>query len=181
MDAQDTLRVFVAFGVALTAACGDSSSGGPAEELTSPGAGIAYTTGSGSSSTLLGRARFSDGENLKVKRITGDWHVEVKAHPELDLAVQQIVFAAGGQSGWHSHPGPVFIQVVSGTMTFYESTDPTCTPIVRTAGQGYLDVGDHAHIARNETTASATNIVTYLAPPGAALRIDAPRPGNCPF
>jgi hypothetical protein len=25
------------------------------------------------------------------------------------------------------------------------------------------------------------NIVTYFAPPGAALRIDQPNPGNCPF
>ena len=142
-----------------------------------------FTVGSGSTSTLLGRATFGDpaGEAFKVKRITGDWQVEVKAKPAFDLAVQNIVFQPGAQSGWHSHPGPVFIQVVSGTMTFYESDDPACTPIVRTAGQGFLDVGEHAHIARNETSAPAQNVVTYLAPPGAALRIDQPKPGNCPF
>jgi quercetin dioxygenase-like cupin family protein len=142
-----------------------------------------FTPGSGSSSTLLGRATFGDpgDETFKVKRITGDWHVEIKAKPAVDLAVQSIVFEAGGQSGWHSHPGPVFIQVVSGTMTFYESDDPTCTPVVRTAGQGYLDSGDHAHIARNETGSAAQNIVTYFAPPGAALRKEEPNPGNCPF
>jgi hypothetical protein len=66
-------------------------------------------------------------------------------------------------------------------MTFYESDDPTCTPIVRTAGQGYLDSGDHAHIARNETSSVAQNVVTYFAPPGATLRVDEPRPGNCAF
>jgi hypothetical protein len=142
-----------------------------------------FTPGSGSTSTLLGRATFSDpnDQTFKVKRITGDWQVEIKGKPAIDLAVQSIVFQPGGQSGWHSHPGPVFIQVVSGTMTFYESDDPACTPIVRTAGQGYLDVGEHAHIARNETAAPAQNVVTYFAPPGAALRIDQPSPGNCPF
>ena len=142
-----------------------------------------FTLGSGSTSTLLGRATFSDpkDQNFKVKRITGDWHVEIKGKPAVDLAVQSIVFQPGGHSGWHRHPGPVFIQVVSGTMTFYESDDPTCTPVVRTAGQGFLDVGDHAHIARNETATPAQNIVTYFAPPGATLRIDAPNPGNCPF
>ena len=160
-------------------ACGDSG-----ESVTSPAPpelNPQFTLGSGSSSTLLGRANFEKGENFKVQRITGDWHVEVKAHKSLDLAVQQIVFQPGGYSGWHSHPGPVFIQVVSGTMTFYKSDDPSCTPIVRTAGQGFLDVGEHAHIARNETASPATNIVTYFAPPGAALRIDQPNPGNCPF
>jgi hypothetical protein len=142
-----------------------------------------FTPGSGSTSTPLGRATFSDpaDQTFKVKRLTGDWHVEIKAKPALDLAVQSIVFQPGGQSGWHSHPGPVFIQVVSGTMTFYESDDPACTPIVRTAGQGYLDLGEHAHIARNETAVLAQNIVTYFAPPGVALRIDEPNPGNCPF
>lgn len=161
---------------ALFAACSDRG-----DATTAPATTPRFTAGSGSASTLLGRATFAEGENFKVKRITGDWHVEVKAHRELDLAVQQIVFQPGGHSGWHSHPGPVFIQVVSGTMTFYESDDPTCTPVVRSAGQGYLDAGEHAHIARNESGSPATNIVTYLAPPGALLRKDQPNPGNCPF
>jgi hypothetical protein len=142
-----------------------------------------FTASSGSSSTLLGRATFGNPleETFKVKRITGEWHVEVKAKPTLDVAIQRIVFQPGAQSGWHTHPGPVFIQVVSGAVTFYESDDPECEPIVRSAGQGYLDVGEHAHIARNETGTVAENLVTYLAPPGAALRIDADTPGNCPF
>jgi hypothetical protein len=161
---------------ALFAACSDKG-----DAVTSPGLTPHFTASSGSMSTLLGRSTFAQDGNFKVKRITGDWHVEVKAHRGLDLAVQQIVFQPGGHSGWHSHPGPVFIQVVSGTMTFYESDDPSCTPIVRSAGQGFLDVGEHAHIARNETASTATNVVTYLAPPGAALRIDQPNPGNCPF
>jgi quercetin dioxygenase-like cupin family protein len=141
-----------------------------------------FTMGSGSKSTLLGRAKFSDsGETFKVKRMTGDWHMEIKSKPAFDLAVQSIVFGPGAQSGWHSHPGPVFIQVVSDSMTFYESDDPTCTAIVRRKGEGYLDVGDHAHIARNETAVPQQTIVTYFAPPGAALKIDEPSPGNCPF
>jgi hypothetical protein len=158
----------------LFAACSDKG-----DAVTSPGLTPHFTAGSGSMSTLLGRATFA--ERFKVKRKTGDWEVEIEAEPALDVAVQQIVFQPGGHSGWHSHPGPVFIQVVSGTMTFYESDDPNCTPTVRSAGQGFLDVGQHAHIARNETGSTATNVVTYFAPPGAALRIDQPNPGNCPF
>jgi hypothetical protein len=167
---------------ALTACQADSGAGPAAVDHSHDPGAPSFTVGSGSSSTLLGRATFSDlGETFKVKRITGDWQVEVKAKPNLDIAVQSIVFQPGGQSGWHRHPGPVFIQVVSGTMTFYESDDPTCTGIVRTAGQGFLDVGEHAHIARNETSQPAQNVVTYFAPPGAPLRIDAPQPGTCPF
>lgn len=141
---------------------------------------VGATPGSGTTSTLIGRATYD--EEIKVKR-TGveDWEVEVEARPALDIAVQRIVFQPGGQSGWHSHPGPVFISVVEGTMTFYDSDDPECAPIVRHAGQGFVDVGDHAHIARNETSEPAVNVVTYLAPPAAALRIDQPKPAQCPF
>jgi len=66
-------------------------------------------------------------------------------------------------------------------MTFYESDDPACRGTVLTKGQGYLDTGEHAHIARNESGVAATNVVTYFAPKGAPLRIDAPAPGTCPF
>jgi hypothetical protein len=142
-----------------------------------------FTMGVGSTSTLLGRATFSDphDQNFDVKRITGDWHMQIKSKPAFDIAVQSIVFKPGAQSGWHTHPGPVFIQVVSGTMTFYQSDDPTCSPIVKHAGEGFLDLGEHAHIAVNETALPAQNIVTYFAPPGAVLRIDEPKPDNCRF
>jgi hypothetical protein len=167
----------------LVMACSDGkNSVGPSAQGLSVGE-PSFTMGTGSTSTPLARATFSDpkDQNFNVKRMTGDWQVEIKSKPAFDIAVQSIVFQPGGQSGWHSHPGPVFIEVVSGTMTFYESDDPTCSPIIRTAGQGYLDKGEHGHIARNESGAPAQNLVTYFAPPGAALKIDAPRPGNCPF
>ena len=168
---------------ALFAGCSDGA------RSVAPGAGRSatdvpsLTRASGSTSTLLGRATFSDpsDQNFKVKRMTGRWHFEIKAKPAFDLAVQTIEFQPGAQSGWHSHPGPVFIQVVQGTMTFYESDDPTCTPIVKSEGEGFLDVGDHAHLARNETGEAAQNVVTYFAPPGVPLRIDEPDPGNCRF
>lgn len=135
------------------------------------------TASSGSVSTLLGRGSLSA---FNLSRQTGPWTMTAHSYP-LDVAVQSIAFSPGGQSGWHKHPGPVFILVVQGTITFYESDDPHCRPIVRSAGQGYLDAGENAHIARNETQHDAQTVVTYFAPPGATLRIDAPVPGNCPF
>lgn len=184
MSVSRTRHTLAALAAALTftlvyAGCDPTATDATGASLNGP----QFTVSSGSQSTLLGRATFGDpsDETFKVKRISGAWHTEVKATPNLDMAVQRIVFQPGGQSGWHRHPGPVFIQVVSGTMTFYMSDDPSCAPMIRTAGQGYLDVGDHPHIARNESGAPAENIVVYLAPQGAALRIDAPDPGNCPF
>jgi hypothetical protein len=136
-----------------------------------------------SSSTLLGRATFVDPKDptLTVKRVTEHFHVEVKAHPALDVAMQSISFPAGSQSTWHTHPGPVFIIVAEGTMRFYEGDDPTCTPVEKSKGEGFLDKGEHAHMARNESGAPAQTVVTYLVPQGARLKADQPPPGNCPF
>ncbi|HUP45265.1 MAG TPA: cupin domain-containing protein [Thermoanaerobaculia bacterium] len=136
------------------------------------------TMGSGTTSTLVGPpATF---ESFKVKRKAVDgWEVEVEAKQGLKIATQTITFQPGGQSGWHTHPGPVFISVKEGTMTFY---DENCGATVRMAGEGFLDTGDHPHLARNETGSPATNVVTYFAPPAAvSLRIDAPQPQNCHF
>ena len=140
------------------------------------GSGLVWaTTGSGTTSTLVGTAVF---DAFKVeRRYPSEWAVKVEAKQGLKVATQTITFNPGGRSGWHSHPGPVFISVKEGTMTFYEAD---CSRTVRTAGEGLLDVGDHPHIAVNESGAPATNVVTYFVPPdAAALRIDEPQPLTC--
>jgi quercetin dioxygenase-like cupin family protein len=141
------------------------------------------TQGSGSTSTLLSRGNFDGPIKLKRKqKVPSKWELKLEADPSLSVAVQTIDFAPQGNSGWHSHPGPVFITVLSGTMTFYRGDDCSCTPIVKTAGESLLDGADGVpHIARNETDQPATNAVVYFAPQGEPLRIDQPAPGNCPF
>jgi hypothetical protein len=37
--------------------------------------------------------------------------------------------------------GPVFVQVVSGTLTLYQGDDPTCSPTVIAAGNGFVEPG----------------------------------------
>jgi hypothetical protein len=89
--------------------------------------------------------------------------------------------AIGSSTGWHSHPGPVFITVTLGEVTFYERDDPTCTPHVVSAGHGYVDTGQ-GHIGRNESGQPAQDISVIIAPVGCAFRgeLDAPSP-NCSF
>ena len=134
------------------------------------------TLGSGTSSTVVGPATTYD--PFKVKREPPDgWSIKLEAKEGVALATQVITFQPGGQSGWHTHPGPVFISVKEGTMTFYEDD---CTSVVLTAGEGFLDTGSHAHLARNESGSPATNVVTYFIPPHTTtLRFDAPQPVDC--
>ena len=93
----------------------------------------------------------------------------------VDVVVQRHDYAPGSSTGWHQHPGPIFITVTQGTLTFYEYDDPTCTPHVYTVGQGFVDTGD-GHIGRNETTQPAADVAVAIAPVGAAFRTELPAP-----
>jgi len=109
------------------------------------------------------------------------WWSMQKTKGSSDLYVQSNVWQPGGSTGWHSHPGHSLIIVTEGTLTDYESDDPTCTPHVYTQGMSFVDAGgSHTHIIRNETTSEAANIAVQLIPAGATRRIDAPAPPNCP-
>ena len=123
--------------------------------------------------TLIGRATY---EPFKVKTESDSLvDVEVKAKSHVDMVVRTHDYAVGSSTGWHTHPGPVFISVLQGQVTFYEADDPTCTPHVVSAGQGYVDTG-RGHIGRNETGQPAKDVTVILAPVNLPFRGELPAP-----
>ena len=174
------IAAIVAVGLFALMSCDDADrSVAPLTSARPTGADM--TMGSGTTPTFLGQATYADID--KVKRIANDWHVELKAKGGLEVIVRSFAYAPGAITGWHKHPGPVLIQVIEGTVTFYDANDPNCTPIVVPAGHGYLDTGE-GHIGRNLGTVPAKDITVYLAPPGTQvpqLRIDLDQPPQCGF
>jgi quercetin dioxygenase-like cupin family protein len=133
--------------------------------------------------TAVGRATMPEFD-VKRKDKTLDWELRLEASQPIDVATQIVTFQPGGSSGWHTHPGPVFFTVRTGTLTVYEGNDPACTPNVFTAGTGAVEgaTAKHIHMVRNETNSVAEAVVTYMVPVGAnPLRTDLPNPGNCSF
>jgi quercetin dioxygenase-like cupin family protein len=144
---------------------------------------VLATPQAGVTTTQLAKSTF-DEMSLKAHTLPADlWKAEIKTHGLSDVYVVDNKIAAGGTTGWHSHPGPSLILVVAGTVTNYMSDDPTCTPHVYTAGMGFVDPGgSDVHILRNETSAQAETIAVQLLPMDAPRKIDVtPAPGNCPF
>jgi hypothetical protein len=140
------------------------------------------TPGSGVTAALLARGTLEADDH-------GHRPIKLKLHTPSDVAVQQVTVAAGGHTGWHSHPGPAVVIVKSGSLTLYDGDDRGCTGTTYSAdpanpvGRVFVDPGrGHVHIGRNEGTTPTELYVTYLdVPAGAAPRIDVPSPGNCPF
>lgn len=133
----------------------------------------------------VGRATVAEFD-VKRKDKALDFEIRMQAPQAIDAATQIVTFQPGGNSGWHTHPGPVIFTVRTGTLTVYEGDDPLCTALVFPAGTGAVEAGDshHLHMVRNETNSIAEALVTYLVPAGtpqALLRSDRPNPGNCSF
>jgi hypothetical protein len=133
---------------------------------------------SGVTPTLIGRGTF---DAFKVKSDNLAFKFKASAEPQVDFVVRTNDYLPGASTGWHTHPGPVFITVTLGEVTFYEVDDPTCSPKVVRAGQGYVDTG-HGHIGRNETGNPAKDVVVAIAPVGGPFRDELPAPGPyCAF
>ncbi len=146
---------------------------------------------------VVARASFVDSVDIKFKiqgqksKGGGQRQEVIHVRDAQETVMQQIVIAPGGNTGWHSHPGPVVVLVKSGTLAFYDEGDPTCTSRTYTAGQAFVDSGQgHVHIARNLSQSQNLELwATYFdvppappgAPPNAGIRIDVPDPGVCSF
>jgi quercetin dioxygenase-like cupin family protein len=135
--------------------------------------------------TTFGVGHFADiNATTKTDINSGDatdfWQARINTKGASDLYVLQNTILPGGTFGWHSHPGPSLVIVKSGTATFYESSDPTCSPHVVTAGSGFIDNGHDTHVVRNEGTDALVTVVVSIVPSGFSRRIDQPAPTNCP-
>jgi quercetin dioxygenase-like cupin family protein len=99
-----------------------------------------------------------------------------------DVVVAKATVPPGASFGWHSHRAGVVAIVTSGTLSLYDSADPTCTAHRYSAGQGFTEQANHVHLARNEGHKPVVVLVTYLGlKHGVNPDVPAASPGNCPF
>jgi quercetin dioxygenase-like cupin family protein len=116
-----------------------------------------------------------------LAQVTVDpFHVQsedVKMHEKnrADIVVQQVMVAVGGHTGWHTHFGPAFILVKSGSFALTRADG--CETRVFHAGEGFVEGPNDVHIGRNAGTTPVEIIATYTNVPiggGVAQSVDAP-------
>jgi quercetin dioxygenase-like cupin family protein len=120
-------------------------------------------------------------DEIHVVQEDPDYGAMIKTRGQSDAVVRSLSIAPGGDTGWHSHPGPVFALITAGTGSFYDTADPTFTPTVYPAGVGFVEGGGDVHIFRNEGAVDLELSVMFLVPHGAPTRIDEPAPPGAPF
>jgi mannose-6-phosphate isomerase-like protein (cupin superfamily) len=149
------------------------------------------TTPRGVVTTTFGVGRFGDINATAMTDVdpgaaTDFWQARINTKRASDLYILQntispgATFSTAGTFGWHSHPGPSLVIVKSGTATFYMADDPTCSPHIIQAGQGFVDQGSDVHVVRNESNVDLVTVVVSLVPSGFERRIDVSAPTNCP-
>ena len=122
---------------------------------------------------------FPDGSlDLMCRSNLPDWLLFTKVRGDSDLYITQNTIQPGGQSGWHTHPGPSMVTVTLGTVTVYHDD---CSFETYTVGQTFNDLGcGDVHNVRNETGVQAKTVAVQIVPHGAVRREDKPDPG-CPL
>ena len=114
-------------------------------------------------------------DEIDTKGETDTHEVEIKASGQWEMRVIHFHFEPDGHTGWHSHPGPVFVMVTAGTLTLYQADDPD-NPTDYFAGEGFVEDAGRVHIARNEGDVDLELDAFLLIPLGEPARIDEPAP-----
>lgn len=93
------------------------------------------------------------------------------------LFLQHSVFAPGQSTGWHTHPGPAIVMVVSGSQTLKEVHGSQCLTVTANAGSGFVTTGVHEAITGPQ--GADTWALYILSPDATAVRKPAAIPDPC--
>jgi hypothetical protein len=94
-----------------------------------------------------------------------------------DVFIQHARLAAGEATPWHTHPGPVFVEVVRGSLTYEDARGGKCRRLTYGAGEGFFDRG-FGHIHRAVAGSQGADFYpVYVLPPGSQTHLI---PGTAP-
>jgi quercetin dioxygenase-like cupin family protein len=128
---------------------------------------------------LTGRAVFTDDVTLKAKlKLDGMKREVVKVTDPSRTVVVRYTVQPGAQFPWHSHRGPVVVNVVSGELTYVPADD--CMDRRYAAGTAFVDPGQgHVHTAFNRTNGVTVFVATFFSAPAEGPLLIPASPG-CP-
>jgi hypothetical protein len=111
-------------------------------------------------------------ENIRISSLA-----RAVEHGKADVFVQHARLGANEATGWHTHPGGVFAEVVGGSLTYEDAAHGKCRRATYRAGEGFFDPG-FGHVHRAIAGAHGADFYpVYVLPPGSETHLtpaDAP-------
>src|SRR5215213_8769905 len=128
---------------------------------------------------LTPRSVFPDQVDMKLKlKLDGRATQVINQKDPSRTVVVRYTVQPGAQFPWHSHAGPVVVNLASGALTYVGAED--CVPRTYAAGQAFFYPGQgHVHTAFNPTTAPTVFVATFFDAPGEGTLLIPAAPGAC--
>jgi quercetin dioxygenase-like cupin family protein len=96
-----------------------------------------------------------------------------------EVQVFKLTVHPGGSGGWHSHSGPVLVNVTQGSASFYEAHGSSCTRRTIDHGQAFVEQPGVIHTTRNEGKRDLVIHGVSFRPKGSQPGTWQARPANC--
>ena len=129
---------------------------------------------------LTDRAVFTDDVDLKIKnKLDGEATEVTHVKDPSRTVTARFTIQPGAVFGWHTHPGPVVVNVVEGELTYVAADD--CLERDYPADTAFVDAGgDHVHNAFNPTGGVTVVVATFYGMPETGpVTIPRPPPADC--
>ena len=126
---------------------------------------------------LTPRSVFTDSVDMKLKLRTDEGGMTVihVGDPSRTVNVKYTV-QPGARFPWHSHYGPVIVNIISGSLTYVSSG--SCNEKTYSPGESFVDAGHgHVHSAYNPGTEPTVFIATFFEAPASGPLLIPADPG----
>lgn len=114
---------------------------------------------------LTGRAPFTDAVDFDLNIGLRDGEpIQMSVSSPTHTVVARITVQPGAQFPWHTHPGPVFVNVAEGELVYVPASD--CIGRAYPAPNAFVDPGrGYTHTAYNPTDGVTVLIATFFEVP----------------
>jgi quercetin dioxygenase-like cupin family protein len=110
---------------------------------------------------LTGRAQFTDTVDAQLRVKLDGKATSVLNMPDASrTVVARFIIQPGAQFPWHTHPGPVIVNVAQGELVYVQASD--CVHRPYPTGTAFVDPGNNVHSAFNPTTVETVIVATFL-------------------
>ena len=126
---------------------------------------------------LTARAVFPDDVDLKIKIKHGHGTNVVDVEDPSRTVVARFTVQPGARFPWHTHAGPVVVNIVEGELIYIEAEG--CLEHPYAAGTAFVDPGNHVHSAFNPGDAPTVFVATFFGAPASGPLVIPAEPANC--